>query len=102
MILIYLDDFEWVDQFTAEVQRSKLEILQPLTQSPPTFTMSPCHHDDFNRFPTECHNIMPWCLTAGDHGDLIDGIVMRQQRTHDGVARFVVGDELLRSVVLQG
>mmetsp|Transcript_79622 Transcript_79622/g.161930 ORF Transcript_79622/g.161930 Transcript_79622/m.161930 type:complete len:354 (-) Transcript_79622:755-1816(-) len=26
---------------------------------------------------------------------------MRQQRTHDGVARFVVGDELLRSVVLQ-
>ena len=41
-----------------------------------------------------------WRLPPGDHSDLVDGIVMRQQGTHDGVARFVVGDELLRSVVL--
>ena len=40
-------------------------------------------------------------LTTGDHCHLVDSIVMWQQGPHDGVACFVVSNELLGGIVLQ-
>ena len=39
-------------------------------------------------------------LTTRNHGDLVDGIMVRQQGANDGMARFMVGNEFLRGIVL--
>ncbi len=39
-------------------------------------------------------------LTTRNHGDLVDGIMVREQGANDGMARFMVGNEFLRGIVL--
>ena len=53
------------------------------------------------------HQSIPHCshdlrhgLTTRNHGDLVDGIMVREQGANDGMARFMVGNEFLRGIVL--